>query len=451
LALEYDCVGVDTSGDAVRLAAGRFPQVRFVHAEAHRMPRSLRGLVLAGALVLAGCSVGGQEAREPAEQPPITKAQLAAMVLPRDELGTIAEGTKPAPESGPVANTEAAESSLDPKDTGSSLRSAGRLAGHKAYYGGSYLVALRKRAGLYLVGTEVELMEDRVYAAQYLHKQLGDFQRFAGKQDDGSSRAGVSSFQVTGVGDEAEGLVATSTRGKGKLHVSAVAFRRERVVAVAAIVRADTNDMQNGVRALAVKLDKRIQDVLAGRIAPEESPAPEKAQEESFEGKERLPDLTMAPKDLAPGLEPVAEGETNGDGWVGYHRTFGETVVGGSHLITVRAETRLYGSAGAAASAFGRSARTGREAYAREMARAFADQTDVTPTDIRVQALAKPRRGTAGVVVTFDLAGAKFRIVSILVRSGRMVESVSGVCRAPAFEPDDLRPVADRAQKRLIA
>ena len=44
------------------------------------MLRSLPGLVLAGTLVLAGCGVG-READDAAEPPPITKAQLAAMVL----------------------------------------------------------------------------------------------------------------------------------------------------------------------------------------------------------------------------------------------------------------------------------------------------------------------------------------------------------------------------------
>jgi hypothetical protein len=85
------------------------------------------------------------------------------------------------------------------------------------------------------------------------------------------------------------------------------------------------------------------------------------------------------------------------------------------------------------------------------MVKAFADQSGLRAADIRVQTLAKPRRGTAGIVVTFDLSGAEFRIVSILMRSGRMVETVSGVCRAAAFDPDDLKPVADRAHKRLAA
>ena len=91
------------------------------------MVRSLRGVVLAGTLVLAGCGLGGQEAGEPVEPAPVTKAQLATMVLPHGELGPIAEGMKPLDDSGPVPNEEAADDTLDPADTARSVRSAGRL------------------------------------------------------------------------------------------------------------------------------------------------------------------------------------------------------------------------------------------------------------------------------------------------------------------------------------
>jgi hypothetical protein len=413
------------------------------------MPQYLRGLVLAGALVLAGCSLGGQEARKPAEQQAISKEQLAAMVLPRAELGTIAEGLKPNGSAGPVGNGEAADDSLDPEDTARSLRSAGRLNGHKGYFTRPSL-ATWKKGGVVMVGTEVELMEDPVYAAQYLHEQLGDFQRYEGKQDDGTKLSGVSSFAVNAVGDEAEGLLFTVS-GKRTGYATAVAFRRDRIVAFASVLRADKDDAQAEARALAIKLDERIKDVLAGRLAPVEAPPAEEAQQVSFAGKEKLPELTMTPKDLGQGHEPISEGVTEGEGYVGYQRTFGETVVGSSHLITVRAETRLYETTAAAARTFRQLTRTAREVQGRAMVKAFADQSGLRAADIRVQALAKPRRGTAGIVVTFDLSGAEFRIVSILMRSGRMVETVSGVCRAAAFDPDDLKPVADRAHKRLAA
>ena len=181
------------------------------------MPRFHPGLALAGALaLLAGCGLGGEKARDAAEPQAVTKAQLAAMVLPKAELGTIAQGARPAPDGGAVGNAESADGSLDPNDTGKSLRSAGRLTGQRAYFVGNDLAALRKRGGLFVVGTEVELLEDTVYAAQYLHTQLGDYQRFQGKQADGSRLSGVSGFAVTGVGDEAARAPRDDHPGQGQ-------------------------------------------------------------------------------------------------------------------------------------------------------------------------------------------------------------------------------------------
>jgi hypothetical protein len=415
------------------------------------MPRSLRGLFLAGALVLAGCGVGGQEARDAVDPPEVTKAQLAAMVLPQTELGELAAGLKQDDDSGPIGNDEAADETIDPGDSGKSLRSAGRLAGHRLGFGGSNLAAQRKGQVVY-AATLVELMEDTVYAAQHLHKQLGDAQRYAGQALGGVELTRVSTFEATDVGNEAEGLLATVASGGKKLQATVVVFRRGRVLGAAALLRADKDDAQNEARAIAIKLDKRIQDVLAGRIGAEQDDPEAPAEAPSFEGKEKLPDLTMAAADVAPGLDPVAEGETDGDGYVGYHRTFGEARLGGSHLISVRAETRLYESeAAAAGAAKGLAREAGRLSYAREAAKAFADETQVRPTNVQVQRLAGMKRGASGVVVTFDLVGAKFRIVSVFLRSGRMIETVSGVCRATAFDPDDLRPVAERARKRLTA
>jgi hypothetical protein len=112
----------------------------------------------------------------------------------------------------------------------------------------------------------------------------------------------------------------------------------------------------------------------------------------------------MADADVAPGLEPVAEGETDGDGYVGYHRTFGEARLGDSHLISVRAETRLYESDAAAARAAKELAgQVGRATYAREAAKAFADETQVRPTNVQVRRLTGLKRGAGGVVVTFEL------------------------------------------------
>jgi SAM-dependent methyltransferase len=50
LADQYDCVGIDSSSEAIRLASGRFPQVRFIHGHA---PRDVGSLMQRARLILA--------------------------------------------------------------------------------------------------------------------------------------------------------------------------------------------------------------------------------------------------------------------------------------------------------------------------------------------------------------------------------------------------------------
>jgi hypothetical protein len=52
-------------------------------------------------------------------------------------------------------------------------------------------------------------------------------------------------------------------------------------------------------------------------------------------------------------------------------------------------------------------------------------------------------------VVSFELVGAKFRMAAVFMRSGRLIQSVMGICRANQFDPQDLAPVARRAQSHL--
>jgi hypothetical protein len=42
-------------------------------------------------------------------------------------------------------------------------------------------------------------------------------------------------------------------------------------------------------------------------------------------------------------------------------------------------------------------------------------------------------------------------MASLFMRTGRFVQSVTGICRTEAFDPNDLKPLAQRAQVRLLA
>ncbi len=417
------------------------------------MPRFLGGLVLTGAVVLlAGCGLGGKDSLDAAEQPKITRAQLAAMVLSRSELGTIAEGMK-GEDGGAVLNAEAAEDTPDPADTGKSLRSAGRLNGHTLVVGTSSLASLKRLQGVLRVCTAVELMEDTVYAAQYLHKQLADLERFQGRQSDGSKLSGVTGFDVTVVGDEAEGYYAVSVLGKRRIYVTGVAFRRAQMVGVVQIVRGDKEDATAEARALAVKLDKRIQDVLAGQIGADPAPPEaDEAQKAAFVGQEKLPALTASAGDVAPGAIAASEGRSANDDYLTFYRVFQDVRVGGSHLIKLRAETQLYRTKADATNAYLRLGRAeGRQAYAHKLVDEIARETGLQVQGVQAQPLPNAGRGFVGIVVTFDSRDGSYRFATLVTQSGKMLAAVTGFCHTYALNPGDLKPLARSARARLLA
>jgi hypothetical protein len=162
--------------------------------------------------------------------------------------------------------------------------------------------------------------------------------------------------------------------------------------------------------------------------------------------------MTMAATDVSPEAKVYDEGKYDGDGFVGYERTFQDVLVGGSHLVRLRALTAAYESEASAVLDLKFVERaSGRHAYAEEVVRAFAKETGVRPTNVRVSKLKSPGRGMKGIVVTFELVGARFQMASLFMRSGRFVQSVTGICRTEAFDPNDLKPLAQRAQVRLLA
>jgi hypothetical protein len=413
------------------------------------MPLAARCLALAGALLLAGCGLGNGGSKAKEEQA-ITKGDLARMVLPEAELGKVAAGLRVEAEAGPVGNAEAAEGTLDPDDTAETLDGMGRVTGHELAYERPGLVAVKKRRGVLYAGTEVELLRDPVYAAKHLNKQLNDFQRLRSRKDLGVALTRVSTFDVTGIGEEAEGVRATASFAGVRMHMTLVAFRRGRLVGVASMARADRRNVADETRRLARRLDARIQGVLAGTIHDAAGPAhPAKA---AFPGRKRLPALTLQADDVGPGVAISEQGAKKDDDYVSHQRTFTDVRVGRSHLVVLRAETQLYRNDSAGALAF-RLMKTpdGRRLYARIAMKSFADESGFKPQKVVVRPLAGAGRDAVGLVVTFQLPTGKFRIASVFVRSGRHVQAVTAFCRAESFYPGDLLPLAERARERLLS
>lgn len=410
------------------------------------MPRLPRGLVLAAALVLAGCGVTGNGGND-AKQPAVTKAQLAAMVLPADELGASIQGLQ-VDDSGVVSNADAADDSVDPEDNGENMKGDGRVTGYELSYEHPKLIASKGALG---IGTSVDLFQDPVYAAQFLHERLNDYDRFKNGVP-GMRFSRYSEFEAVAIGDEGAGQHLTITiPGVVSGQETDVVFRRGRIVARVEVARVDRKDVRDEALKLAAQLDRRIQAVLAGEIEVEPV-RPEKPSTATAAELRKLPSLTLAPADIGPGVVVAKEGRRSGDDFQAYYRQFADVAVGGSHLLSLRGETLLYETPGKAQLAFtllGRQA--GRQILTENVVESAVDEAGVKPTDVRVRPLANLGGESTGTVVSFRLVGVRFTMATIFTRSGRLVQTVMGMCRSTDFDPDDLKPVAERASRRLAA
>ncbi|HEY7563131.1 MAG TPA: hypothetical protein VH650_13240 [Gaiellaceae bacterium] len=398
-------------------------------------------------MVLAGCGVTGNDGSDGAKQPAVTKAQLATMIVPADDLGASIQGLQ-VDESGVVDNKDAAENSYDPDDTGETMKGDGRVTGYELSYEHPKLIASKGALG---AGTSVDLFQDPVYAAQFLHERLNDYERFKNGVP-GLKFSRYSDFEAPAIGDEGAGQHLTITiPGVVTGYETEVVFRRGRIVALVAIARADRKDVREEALKLATELDRRIQAVLAGEIEVEPD-RPEKSSTATAAELRKLPSLTLAPADIGPGVRVAKEGRRSGGDFHAYYRQFTDVTVGGSHLLTLRGETQLYESPGKAELALtllGKQA--GRQILTQGIVESVVAEAGVKPTNVRVRPLAGLGPGRTGTVVTFRLVGANFMMATIFTRSGRVVQAVMGMCRSTDFDPDDLEPVADRAGRRLAA
>jgi hypothetical protein len=399
------------------------------------------------ALALAGCAFGDEGG--PQE---ITQDELAIMVLPREGFGTaLAALEVDAQDSGRVSAKEAAESTTDPDDTAADLRQAGWVGGYELNYSDPNRSASFERGeGLIVVGSTIDLFDTETSARSYLLQEIRDFEQFRGKDVQGVRLAKFETFDVD-VGDEGWGIEFTARAGRATMHVTGVAFRSGRLVADAGFMRADDGTARADALTAARALESRIQRVLAGDLDAQPVPLP---VQEAVVTQSQLARGTLAVKDLPAGARVADEGRLRSEKSISYYRTFDvqDTMIGGSHLMFLRAQTQVFETE-AAAQLMMRylSNPKGRAQFAREVLRGFKKLAGARARNVHVTVLSQTGRGATGIVVTFDLPSGRFRTATVLVRSGRSVAVVSGFCTAQAVHPDDLPPLGDKARERLAS
>lgn len=410
------------------------------------------GLPIGIALVLSGCGIGRGDGT-PAE-PPITRAELAVMVVPLEEIGEPAVGMHVDDDSGPSGNKEGAEDTLDPKDTANSLAQAGRLHGYDLTYSTPRQTTIWRKGGGYTdVTTSVELFETESAASAYLDDQIADFERYRGKGiGDGVRLTRSEVFEAALVGDEGWGVRAKLRFGKLRVNGTIVAFRRGPVVGAASIGRGDSLDIAAGVRTVARALDRRIQAVLAGELRSDPVPLPRKR---IAVGAKRLAAMTLSLRDLPAGVSVTDERrKKTTSNRVVYFRSFdvANVTIGRSQFLTLRAETQLleHNSDARDVVRLLQSPR-GRRLVAREFAKGFVRDAGIPAGHLTVRTLPGLPSETAGIVISVRTPRGPFKALLITVRVRNAVQTLSAFGSADSGDARDLQQVAEKARARLEA
>jgi hypothetical protein len=403
-------------------------------------------ILLLAVLALAAC---GEQGPEPTADraADIPVGDLALMVLPKEELGELAAGLRLADEdSGPSSNAKAATASLDPDDTGETMRGVGRVAGFDLVYADpKLLLSKSKAAGVYSVGTSVDLMQDPARAAQFLHSQMAQFDRFANRPlANGARISRVGSLDVTTAGEEAKGATATVAIGGKRFRVATVAFRRGRLVGSVSVSRADARTPSDEAVELAAKLDKRMQDALAGAI-DESSAALPPASLRPLD----LKALTLASPDL-PAAPSVALQRFERIGDVrAYYRLFdpSEVVLAGSKVLVLRTMTEEFESPRSVQHSIEfASGPKGLRTFAGIIGRALGPE----PQGLRVRPLAAEAGAAAG---EFSFRSGKRSLsgVVLLVGEGRARGSITVLGPAGKVSAEGVLALYPRLRERLAA
>jgi hypothetical protein len=407
----------------------------------------LRGAALAVlALALAGCGLGGSE-----ESDEITAEQLAVMVLPRAELGA-PEGFEVEPdESGSLSARDAADWTTDPHDNAADLRQAGWLSGYELTYADpNRRVSFERGDGVITGDSTVQLFDTETSARAQLVQEIRNLERFQGKDLDGVRLVRFDTFDLD-VGDEAWGVELTA-RGRGvTLHGTGVFFRSGRLIADTGFLHVDEAGRQSEAVAAARALASRMEGVLAGDLDAEPVPLPDKQSEPT---EAELAKMTLGVKDLPAGAILTDEGRKRSDDSVTYFRNFDveRTMIGSSHLLFLRAQTQVYDTkAGAQFLMRSLASSKGRAEFAKGVLRGFSSLMGTRARNVRVERLPGARGDTTGIVVTFTMAGKRFRTATIVVRSGRSVAVITGFCTAHAVHPGDMPALGERARTRLAS
>jgi hypothetical protein len=385
----------------------------------------VRRVALLGALVAALALGAGSAGAAPVPANP-----LAALVVPRAQLGQAARDLQVELLSGTTTNARAADDSFDPADTQATVTKGGRVSGYTLVYGDVGFTALRKGSGLLDVGTSLDIFKTLANAQAYEVKSLRDLRRVQGKNLQGVVIESASAFPVRSLGPGAVGLRIVQRVGKKRIYGTAV----------------DTNvDAQ--VVAIARKLAGRIVAYAQGSLKAQPVPLPR-------------PLGTAKPGAKAPDLSAMVPTATDlkGKGGVFQQAFLPDDNAIGSYVREYRfgPSTGIYQLRATAALQRSRREASGRVLVLRSVftgpeGAATVAQVVGGSGPAKLDGVRHPGVGEESFAVgaTFTAQGQRLRAVILYERRDRIVGSLVLVGKANKLTLDSALPYAKVLDKRI--
>ncbi len=273
----------------------------------------------------------------PTPVPPrvIVREDLPGMVLAQADVDAEIQGLPlDVAESGYQDNDGAASGTVDPSDTASDLTALGRLDG----YGHQFLDLLvllqgdPAAGGIFNVSASVDTFDSPEGAAAFIQDQIEDFRRLQSSEiSEGFTLTRLQESTPPNVGEDAIAgvlLISVDVPGlKADTSNTFVSWRRDNVVATLTVAAVGDGGKGAVASRLALRMDQRIDGVLAGDIVATpvpSGPGPSGTAEERARGQGYdLPAMLHTIADLPEGVALGAEGFIeNSDGISAYQRSF---------------------------------------------------------------------------------------------------------------------------------
>jgi predicted RNase H-like HicB family nuclease len=302
-------------------------------------------LALAAALIAlfaVACSRGGADSKVDDTAREISNEELAQMVLALEDFGGAYEGFQADDDNGFETLEQAAEGGFDSEDEAKDLQEFGWVTSYDADFTGAQ--AVESRAGVYAVGSDVDLFEDAEGAAGYFADSAAEWPEIAGTYSNGLTVEEVETFDVD-VGDEAigahiKGYVEDDEGSKIDIWASGLDFRHGRLMGSVAFATFDERTFEEALKGLALVMDERMTGVLSVGAATNEPSGQDGADDSSAEapGKPSEPLVSSDPVAVLS-----ASAESFGQAVESFRGEFETTMTMGDFYVGMRGDMAFQG------------------------------------------------------------------------------------------------------------